>query len=263
MISKVHYFFYTCNSPWPLLATLNSFNLLFSLLTFLKTGIHHSFFVSILVVAGTSMIWWFFYRGENVFQGLFSLRLMRGLKIGMLIFISSEVFFFFSFFWSYFHFSLSPTIEVGLIWPPYYIEIFDCLDVPLVNTLILLSSGMTVTVAHESLWQTQIKKAKIYLGVTIILGLIFTICQLAEYNRSFFSIGDSTFGTTFFILTGFHGIHVLVGTIFLFIVLIRFFKFTSNKNEILRFELASWYWHFVDVVWIFLYYLIYYCNNWQ
>lgn len=178
----------------------------------------------------------------------------------MILFISSEVFFFFSFFWTYFHYFLSPTLEVGLHWPPVNVEIFDFSNVPLINTLVLISSGLTVTISHYFLINNSIKRCNFWLFLTVVLGGLFSFLQWEEYCRSFFSIRDGNFGTSFFVLTGFHGLHVLIGSIFLCTTLLRSgFSSRASKNY-LRFELASWYWHFVDVVWIFLYFFLYYLN---
>lgn len=261
MITKSHHFFLLRLRPWPLVSSLNSFSLIFSLLLFFKYGFLNCFIFCLLNLRFSSFIWWVSYRGEFNLEGLDSLNLERGVKFSMLLFISSEVFFFFSFFWSYFHFFLSPTIDTGLIWPPHSVEMFDCLNVPLINTIVLITSGVTVTLRHHFLINGKNFMSSFYLMATIFLGILFTYLQSIEYSSSFFRISDRTFGTSFFILTGFHGIHVLIGTLFLSVVLYRFLKLISRKIECLSFELASWYWHFVDVVWIFLYFIIYYINN--
>lgn len=261
MITKTHQFFILMYSPWPLVARLRAFNLFFSGLVFLKYRKLDCMFLSLFLLRIISFFWWVFYRGEFNLEGKDSFSLENGVKYAILLFIASEVFFFFSFFWSYFHFFLAPCLEVSLIWPPLNIRIFDFLNVPLINTLTLLSSGMTITIRHHYLLKGKIKLSQRFLFVTIILGLFFSCLQIAEYNSAFFRIRDSNFGTTFFMLTGFHGIHVIIGRIFLFISIFRYNKITSNSKDCLRFELASWYWHFVDVVWIFLYFVLYYLTS--
>lgn len=261
MIRKRHYLFLLQRSPWPLLCRFTSFSIFFSFLLFVKFNITWQFISCIFNIVLISFFWWVSYSGEFNAEGKNSLMLEQGLKFSMLLFISSEVFFFFSFFWSYFHFFLAPVMEIGLVWPPYGVEIFNCLNVPLINTLVLITSGVTVTLSHHFLINGKQSLSNLNLFFTISLGVFFTILQLLEYSSSFFRIRDSTFGTTFFVLTGFHGIHVLVGSLFLIVVFIRFIKLTRRKIESLRFELASWYWHFVDVVWIFLYFFLYYINN--
>lgn len=261
MITKSHQFFLLRNRPWPLVSTLNSFSVFISGLVFIKFGNSQCLLLSLSRISIISFIWWTFYRGEFNLEGKNSLTLEQGLKYSILLFISSEVFFFFSFFWSYFHFYLSPCIEIRIIWPPLNVHIFEYLNVPLINTLVLVTSGLTITIRHFFLIKNFIKMSKIFLFRTILLGLIFTFLQIIEYKRSIFDIRDSNFGRTFFILTGFHGTHVIIGTMFLLTSLYRYNKITSNNKECLRIEIAAWYWHFVDVVWIFLYFILYYLNN--
>lgn len=261
MIRKSHHYYMLNFRPWPLLIIFSFFNIIFSFLIFVKFSEQILFVFNSLILFTSSLIWWIFYRSEFNLEGFSSFNLDLGLKFSILLFISSEVFFFFSFFWSYFHYFLRPVLEIGLTWPSGLIQSFDCFNVPLINTLLLLSSGVTVTLRHHYLIEGENKRSNFYLVKTIFLGLIFTSLQLMEYASSFFRIGDSTFGTSFFILTGFHGLHVLIGTIFLALTFWRNFNLVSSKNEWLRFELASWYWHFVDVVWIFLYFILYYVNN--
>lgn len=261
MIIKFHYLFYTPISPWPFLCRVGSINFIFSILLFLKFNIYNFIIFSIINLLVLSFFWWVSYRNELNLEGIFSMILDSILKTSIILFIFSEIFFFFSFFWSYFQFFLAPRLENSIIWPPLLIEPFDCLNLPIVNTCILLTSGITVTVSHLYLIKGSYYKSSIYLFLTIFLGLLFTIFQIIEYSNSFFCLRDSNFGSTFFILTGFHGLHVIIGRIFLLVVLIRFIKFCSVKNHGLRFEMSSWYWHFVDVVWIFLFFFLYYLNN--
>lgn len=261
MISKFHHFFFFYFRPWPFIITFLSFNLLSSFLFFLKFGLINFFFFNILLIILCLFFWWIFYRGECNLEGKFSFNLNLGLKNSMILFIFSEICFFLTFFWAYFHFFLRPAIEIGLIWSPILIETFNFMNVPLLNTLILLTSGITVTLSHFFLNRGKKFYSCFNLLLTFFFGLLFRFFQLVEYNNSFFCIRDCNFGSVFFVLTGFHGIHVLVGRFFLFIVLIRFFKFASRKNRCLRFELSSWYWHFVDLIWIFLYFIVYYLND--
>lgn len=261
MIRKNHYYFVLPLRPWPLLCSIQSFNLLFSLLIFFKFINSLSFIFRLIRISFISMCWWCFYRGEINLEGINSLNLELGIKLAIILFISSEVFFFFSFFWSYFHFFLGPEIELGLSWPPVSVLSFDCLNVPLINTLILIASGVSVTLRHNFILKNKYKSFMFFLFITICIGILFSLLQLIEYKTSFFSIGDRSFGTIFFVLTGFHGIHVILGSIFLLTTMVRSFKFCRSNQSFARFELASWYWHFVDVVWIFLYFFLYYINQ--
>lgn len=261
MITKTHYFYFLNYSPWPIISRISSFNLLFSLIIFFKFSFFLPFLFNIINIIISSFFWWINYRKEFNIEGKNSYSLERGLKFSIILFITSEIFFFFSFFWSYFYFFLRNCIEFNLIWPPISIEIFSFLNVPLINTLLLLRSGLTVTIRHFYLIENKKKLFTTYLILTVILGLFFSLLQLIEYKTSFFSIRDSTFGTTFFILTGFHGLHILIGTLFLIVCLFFSIKLYPSKINYARFEISSWYWHFVDVIWIFLYFFLYYLNN--
>lgn len=205
----------------------------------------------------TAFQWWRDILREASIQGSHSLIVVKGLKAGIILFIASEVIFFFSFFWAFFHRATCPTPDIGAYWPPIGINPFNPLGIPLLNTLLLVSSGITITWSHHSLIikiQIQSKKA---LLTTILLGLYFTALQSIEYWQAEFNIRDSVYGATFFIATGFHGLHVIVGRIFLAINIIQINKITIRHNHYVGFEAAAWYWHFVDVVWLFLYTTIY------
>lgn len=185
---------------------------------------------------------------ESTFQGLHTDLVKKGLKLGMILFIVSEICFFVSFFWAFFHSSLAPAIELGALWPPRGIQILNPFSVPLLNTAILLSSGATVTWAHHAIINGNRGQSVKGLLFTVALGIIFTGLQGAEYYEAPFAISDSVYGSTFFMATGFHGFHVLIGTTFLGVCLGRlaFHQFTRHHH--FGFEAASWYWHFVDVV---------------
>ena len=161
------------------------------------------------------------------------------------------------FFWAFFHRSLSPAIELGASWPPIGIISFNPFQIPLLNTAILLASGVTVTWAHHRLIENNHSQTTQGLFFTVLLGIYFTILQAYEYIEAPFTIADSIYGSTFFIATGFHGIHVLIGTTFLLVCLLRHLNNHFSKNHHFGFEAAAWYWHFVDVVWLFLYITIY------
>merc|ERR1711971_655584 len=171
-----------------------------------------------------------------------------GLRWGIILFITSEVIFFISFFWAFFHRSLSPNVELGCLWPPIGVDSFDPFKVPLINTIILLSSGVRVTWAHHALIEGDFTRAQEAFLVTIFLGVYFTAIQLLEYVESSFSISDSSYGRTFFVATGFHGLHVLIGTLFLIFPLLRIMIGKIRASHHFGFEASAWYWHFVDVV---------------
>ena len=256
-MKKYHPFHLVEPRPWPIIGGCGAL--------FLTTGrilYFHFTHTTILLTGFTIMIiimitWWRDVIRESSFQGLHTNKVQTGLKQGMILFISSEVLFFFSFFWAFFHRRLAPTTEIGTNWPPEGIEPLDPIAIPLLNTLVLLSSGITVTWTHHSLITGKKNNATKRLAWTILLGIFFTCLQVLEYCNSSFTISDSIYGSTFFVATGFHGAHVLIGTTFLLICWTRLNYNHFTKSHHIGFETRAWYWHFVDVVWLFLYTCIY------
>jgi len=173
---------------------------------------------------------------------------VRGLTFGLLLFIVSEFFAFLSIFWAFFHSALTPAIELGNMWPPFGIEPINAFAIPLLNTLLLLSSGATITYAHHSLIAANREGALRGFILTIFLAVIFTCLQVFEYYESSFTIVDSVFGSAFFCATGLHGFHVIIGTIFIGVGLIRFVNYHLTNSHHAGFEFAAYYWHFVDVI---------------
>lgn len=203
-------------------------------------------------------LWWRDIVREALYEGHHTNIVQLGLRYGMLLFIVSEVMFFFAFFWAFFAAALAPVIEIGTIWPPKGIDPFDPIEVPLLNTLLLLCSGATVTYAHHAITAGNKIEAVFGLVLTIILAAIFTGFQAFEYVSANFCISDGIFGSTFFMATGFHGFHVIIGTIFLTVCLFRLLLNQFSIQHHFGFEAAAFYWHFVDVVWLFLYISIYF-----
>jgi cytochrome c oxidase subunit 3 len=181
--------------------------------------------------------------------------------LGIILFIVSEVLFFISFFWAFFHSRLAPSVEIGITWPPKNIIPFNPFQIPLLNTIILLSSGISVTWAHHRLIENNHTQTIKGLAVTVILGLYFSTLQAFEYIEAPFTFADSVYGSTFYIATGFHGLHVIVGTRFLSVCLYRLLRFQFSHKHHFGFEAAAWYWHFVDVVWLFLFITIYWWGS--
>lgn len=249
-------------SPWPILTTLHAFNVLTALIMYL-----HFFKFALIWLGFTSFMlfltieWWFTdIIREASFEGRHTQPVQKGLRTGMILFITSEVMFFFAFFWAYFHSALSPSIEIGATWPPYGLEAFDYLHIPLYNTFVLLISGICVTWTHNEIVIKDAKdKVNTYysLILTLILAIHFTYWQLCEYVTASFHIGDSNYGAIFFVTTGFHGFHVLLGTLFLSSCFYRLIQFHFTRDHHLGLEFAIWYWHFVDVVWLFLFISVY------
>jgi len=198
---------------------------------------------------------------ESVIEGHYTRKVQKNLSIGMMLFILSEVMFFFGFFWGYFHFSLNPSDALQGHWPPLSIEVIPAFGLPLLNTFILLTSGITLTYSHYALFAKNKDESVIGLFLTIFLGIFFSKIQYNEFYMANFTIADSVYGSIFYMITGLHGLHVLVGTIFL---IVGFGRLISNYFNMVRFsglELAIWYWHFVDIVWLFVFTFIYWWGN--
>lgn len=243
--------------PWPLTSSISALCLTLGFINYFNNYNHILYLIALIILILSSFQWWRDISREASYQGFHTILVLKGLKIGMLLFILSEVFFFISFFWAFFHRSLSPNIEIGRIWPPKNILPFNPFEVPLLNSTILISSGVSVTWRHHSIIIGNVNNSLISLKITIGLGILFTMFQLFEYYQAQFSISDGIFGSTFFLTTGFHGIHVIIGTIFLMVSLGRIKNNLISSEHFFGFEAAAWYWHFVDVVWLFLFTFIY------
>jgi cytochrome c oxidase subunit 3 len=264
---KQHDYHLVDPSPWPLLASFALLILTIGMVMFM----HKHAIGKIIAPAGfllvlyTMYVWWRDVIKEGKVDYAHTSVVRRGLSIGMALFILSEVMFFFAFFWSFFKASLFPEmildgawpVKEGM-WPPAGIETFDPWDIPFTNTLILLLSGTTVTWAHHALLENNQKEVVQGLTITVILGIIFSCIQAFEYFHAPFKFTDGIYASNFYMATGFHGFHVLIGTIFLAVCLFRAKKgHFKDGNGHLGFEFAAWYWHFVDVVWLFLYIFVY------
>jgi len=342
-------------SPWPFCVSLSLLTFVSGILDFLNTEIHFGRFLSLglFCVCFCLWCWW----GDVIEESLteHTKRIKYGIAIGMVLFIISEVMFFFSFFWAFFHVSLSPSIELGCVWPPKGLEnlVISPFGAPLLNTIILVSSGVTLTCAHyaflifcyrmrifanymtllsllglfKGLWmRAMIRKFLLiqaeyvegyhlfftrefwlkhknvlkvfsrasalhfytiksrlfhkillkitfskynskmvciytYFLATLLLAIFFTISQGLEYISAAVCISDGVYGSTFYIMTGFHGFHVIVGTIFLIVCFVRILIRSFSYVHFIGLEAAIWYWHFVDVVWLFLYLFVYVWGN--
>lgn len=262
MTNKLNHPFHLVEkSPWPIVASFGAM--------FLTTGLvkwFHEFNPNLFLIGLTAVIltrgqWWRDVVRESSLQGFHTIKVSHGIRWGIILFIVSEVLFFFSFFWAFFHRSLNPTIELGSAWPPTGINPFNPFQIPLLNTAILLASGVTVTWAHHAVTENNHRQAVQGIFATIGLGVYFTFLQWLEYVEASFSIADSVYGRTFFVATGFHGLHVIIGSSFLLVCLIRLIKGHFSSNHHIGLESAIWYWHFVDVVWLFLYVSIYWWGS--
>lgn len=275
-------------SPWPFVGSMAAFVLTFAVVlklhpSMLGAGIEN--FVNfmgwwiiapgMLLVLYTMLRWWLDVVHEAEVGKHHTPVVQIGLRYGMALFIASEVMFFAAFFWAFFDNSLFATDPqqfvrydaIGGIWPPKGTKVFDPWDLPLLNTMILLLSGVTVTWAHHALREGHRKDVLQALGITVFLGLCFTALQAVEYSEAPFSFAmlltegklteGGTYSSTFYMATGFHGFHVMVGTIFLAVCWLRVRKGQFTPTHHFGFEAAAWYWHFVDVVWLFLFFAVY------
>lgn len=250
-------------SPWPILSSLALFIMAISaVLCFQGYAQAHLLLLLGFILTGGAMLLWF--RDvivEGTYLGDHTKEVQRGLSIGVALFIVSEIFAFLSIFWAFFHSSLAPTIEIGQTWPPFGIEALDPFAVPLLNTILLLSSGAFITYGHHALIQGDRFGAILGTFLTILFALLFTGLQYYEYLLAGFTIADSVYGSVFFCSTGLHGLHVIVGTIFILVGFIRLINYHLTEAHHQGFEAAILYWHFVDVVWLFLFIVVYYWSG--
>ena len=269
MINKIrnnfqaHPYHLVSPSVWPLNTSISLYTLTTSgVLT--MHGFNNTQFLPILATIALILsmsFWWRDVISEGTYLGNHTLAVQRGLNMGVGLFIISEALFFLGIFWAYFHSSLSPTVEMGAHWPPMGIESINPFELPLLNTIILLSSGVTVTYAHHSLIKGDRAGALYGTVYTVLLALIFTALQGVEYTVSSFTISDGTYGSCFYFGTGFHGLHVIIGTIFLAVGFWRMLAYHLTENHHLGLESGIIYWHFVDVVWLFLFLSVYYWGS--
>lgn len=248
-------------SPWPLICSVSVFFLTVGIVCWFQRGEIIIINLGLISILMNAFQWWRDISGEGSFQGRHSGVVELGLRWGMLLFIVSEIFFFVSFFWCYFHIRISPSIDIGRRWAPFGIEVLNPMEIPLLNTIILVVSGISVTWRHHRVIEGNHEEGKIGLKITILLGILFTVLQCIEYFEVRFRIRDRVYGSVFFIATGFHGVHVIVGTIFLRCTLWRLRAGYLRAIHHFGFEARVWYWHFVDVVWLFLYLCIYWWGS--
>nr|YP_005353013.1 cytochrome c oxidase subunit III [Philanthus triangulum]AET62613.1 cytochrome c oxidase subunit III [Philanthus triangulum]QNV11907.1 cytochrome c oxidase subunit III [Philanthus triangulum] len=260
MKSKNHPFHLVTSSPWPLLTSLNIFSFFIGMVDMMSNKNFILLLMSLMNLILCMIQWWRDVIREGTFQGMHTKMVYKSLRMGMILFIISEVMFFMSFFWTYFHLALMPSIHINMMWPPKGIIMFNPYEIPMLNTLILLTSGFSLTWAHHSLIYNNLKESILSMKITILLGFYFSSLQMFEYYNAPFSMNDSAFGSIFFMGTGFHGLHIIIGTIFLITMLYRMKKNHFSMNHHLGFEAAAWYWHFVDVIWLLLFLIFYW---WQ
>ncbi|HEU0221545.1 MAG TPA: cytochrome c oxidase subunit 3 [Paracoccaceae bacterium] len=254
---KNHDYHILAPSIWPFLGAVGGFTMLFGTVLFFHDNGPWLMIVGMAIVAYVMFAWWSDVIRESL-VGDHTPVVQLSLRYGMILFIASEVAFFSAWFWTFFKHALYPMPAVGAVWPPEGIETFDPWHLPFVNTLILLLSGCAATWAHHALVHENDRKALVQgLAAAIALGVLFTITQAYEYSHAAFGFAGNIYGASFFMATGFHGAHVIIGTIFLFVCLMRALSGQLSPEKHIGFEAAAWYWHFVDVVWLFLFACIY------
>lgn len=252
--------FNTGNSYWPVLIGLFCLNIFLNILNYLNFLNSDLLLLSFLIFFYTIFIWYKDIFRESHYKGAFNIYLQICFKLGIRFFILRELIFFFSFFWSYFHYIFLYQGEFSFLWPPIIVDKINYMTLPLINTLLLLRRGLTLTIAHNRLLTNIYPKLLYYLVSTILLGLMFTTCQLWEFFNLNYFISTSCYGAIFYLGTGFHGAHVVLGTTILFFCLTFAKKFLLLNNNVF-FEIRAWYWHFVDVIWLFLFTEFYWWIN--
>ena len=254
-----HSFHLVDPSPWPLVASLGALMLTSGGVLYMHKfqGGGQLCLTGFFIILYTMYTWWRDIVREATYEEQHTYAVQRGLRLGMILFIVSEIMFFFAFFWAFFHSSVSPTFNIGGVWPPEEIQTIQASGIPLTNTFLLLSSGATVTWAHHAIVVRAKKQALISLILTLILATLFTGLQGLEYVDAPFTISDGVFGSCFYLATGFHGFHVFVGTLSLLVSFIRIILNHFTNTHHFGFESAAWYWHFVDLVWLFLFITVY------
>ncbi|WP_423142947.1 cytochrome c oxidase subunit 3 [Parablastomonas sp. CN1-191] len=265
--TKTHDYHILPPDIWPLAGAFSALTMTSGIaMTMHKLAYGHVVLALGVLVLGLTFFSWFSNIVKEAKAGDHTPVVQLHLRYGMILFIASEVMFFVGWFWAFFDFSLFPSTiadVVGGQWPPKSMEaVLDAFDLPLLNTLILLCSGTTVTWAHHALIHGDREGLKKGLWATIILGVLFSSLQAYEYAHAPFPFGVNTYGSAFYMATGFHGFHVIVGTIFLAVCLKRAYNGDFTPRQHFGFEAAAWYWHFVDVVWLFLFIWIYVWGNW-
>ncbi len=268
--AKNHDYHLVVPSPWPIIMSVSMLIFAVGAIAFMKHWTPWLFFAGLACVLYSFYGWWSDVNKESNNGVDHTPVVQMHHRYGMILFIASEVMFFVAWFWAYFDgfFRLDDVEQYARVaatsglWPPTGVELFDPFHLPLFNTLILLTSGTTVTWAHHALLENDREGLKWGLVLTIALGALFTFVQMVEYSEAGFAFAGGYYGATFFMATGFHGFHVLIGTIFLTVCLVRALMGQMTPERHLGFEFAAWYWHFVDVVWLFLFASIYVWGSW-
>jgi len=246
-------------SPWPISVSFSLLSLMLGAIMYMHGFNYGDFLLDLgfYLTLGAMVLWFRDVISEGTYNGDHTKEVQRGFVIGFLLFIISEIFAFLSVFWAFFHSSLSASIAIGGVWPPAGITPLDPYSIPMLNTFLLVSSGGFITYGHHALMQGKRKDALWGVIITIILAIIFTGLQYYEYSGCSFTMADSIYGSLFFASTGLHGIHVVIGTLLLLVGFYRIINYHVTDTHHQGLEAAIIYWHFVDVVWIFLFSTVY------
>ena len=251
-------------SPWPAFGTVALLTMALGGIWFMHGGPLWGFLTGVIILLFTCKRWWRDVVSEAEGGTDHTPPVQRGLRVGMVLFIASEVMFFFAFFWAFFHSSVPLFSKVAApVWPPEGVRPLETWTIPFLNTLILLTSGATVTYAHHALRSGDRPKAVRGIALTVLLGFTFLGFQAYEYGHAAFGLGDGIFSSTFYLVTGFHGFHVFIGACFLTVCFFRARAGHFKPDQHVGFEAAAWYWHFVDVVWLFLFVWVYWWGGFR
>jgi cytochrome c oxidase subunit 3 len=249
-------------SPWPAVGTLSAFLIAIGGIWYMHADQPWLMILGFAILFYTFYGWWRDVVREANSGTEHTPTVQHGLRMGMLLFIASEVMFFFAFFWAFFNATVPAINSIAHeVWPPEGIIPFPTWGLPFLNTLILLTSGATLTIAHHCIRHGEREKMAMWTLATVILGLLFTALQAYEYAHAAFGFTDGIYSSTFYLATGFHGFHVIVGTLFLLVCFLRAKRGHFTAEQHVGFEAAAWYWHFVDVVWLFLFVCVYWWGS--
>ena len=263
-MKKTHLFHLVNNSVWPFFVAFGGFFLVSGLGFFMHRIPYGFFFLSFgfIFLLICAYYWFNEVIKEAVIEGYHTKVVRIGLKNGFYLFLTSEIMLFFGFFWAFFHSSICPAVEIGHHWPPYGIFIIKTWHYPFYNTLLLIISGFAVTWTHQAMALGNFKNCIDGVLTAIFLGLIFIILQSIEYYEADYSIIDGVYGSVFYMLTGLHGSHVIIGIIFLIICFLRLISNHFTTQHYMGLIFAIWYWHFVDIIWIIVFLTVYFWGNW-
>jgi len=258
--TKKHPYHIVDPSPWPFVGSIGIFMMLAGVILYAREITPLLFWSGLALTLFTLLGWWRDVAKEAK-TAEHTGEVKVGFRYGMALFIASEVMFFVAFFWAYFNAALDPNEAMGNVWPPKSIQTLNAWDLPYFNTLLLLLSGTTVTWAHDAISKGNVKEMMRMTAITILLGVIFLGVQAYEYSHATFAFSGGIYPSTFYMATGFHGFHVFVGVCFLSVAWFRAKAGHFSKGDHFGFDAAAWYWHFVDVVWLFLFMAIYWWGS--